>query len=80
MWQVYIIYSKKIDHYYVGVTNNLTWFLERHNQSWGRYTKRGIPWKVVHAESFEHKTDVLKREKEIKRSKRRKYIERLINR
>jgi putative endonuclease len=79
MWYVYIIYSEKIDHYYIGVTDNLNWCLERHNQGWGSYSKRGIPWKVVYTESFEHKTGALKREKEIKRIKSRKYIKRLIN-
>ena len=43
MWFVYIIYSKKLDKYYTGVTNDLEWRLERHNQGWGRFTKGGIP-------------------------------------
>jgi putative endonuclease len=72
MWYVYIIYSEKIDRYYIGVTDNLTWRLERHNQGWDRYTKRGIPWKIVYTESFENKTDTLRREKELKKLKSRK--------
>jgi putative endonuclease len=79
VWKVYILHSEKINRYYIGVTDNLTWRLERHNQGWGRYTKRGIPWKLVYTESFAQKTDALKREKEIKRMKSRKYIESLIN-
>jgi putative endonuclease len=79
MWQVYIIYSEKIDRYYTGSTENLSWRLERHNQGWGRYTKRGIPWKIVYTESFANKTDALSRERELKKLKSRKYIEQLIN-
>ena len=79
MWYVYILYSEKIDRYYVGITDNLEWRLERHNAGWGKYTKRGIPWKIVYTEEYETKSDALKREKKIKNKKSRKYIEYLIN-
>lgn len=78
MWLVYIIYSQKIDRFYVGATDNLEWRIERHNAGWGRFTKRGIPWKLVYSEEFNSKTDALKREKFIKRQKSRDFIERLI--
>ena len=69
MWYVYIIYSESTDKYYSGVTDDLDWRLERHNASWGRYTKRGIPWKIVYTEDYEKKADALKREREIKAGK-----------
>ncbi len=79
MWYIYIIYSEKINRYYVGIIENLDWRLERHNKGWGKYTKRGIPWKIVYSENYETKSEALKREKEIKNKKSRKYIEYLIN-
>jgi len=78
MWKMYILYSEKIDRYYTGTTDDLPWRLERHNAGWGRYTKRGIPWKIVHAEDFKKKSDALKREREIKARKSKKYIESVI--
>jgi len=66
MWFVYIIYSNKIDRYYVGYTDNLEWRLERHNQGWGRYTKRWIPWELVYNEKYNTKSEGIKREREIK--------------
>ena len=78
MWKLYIIYSEKIDRYYTGVTDNIVWRLQRHNDGWGRYTKRGIPWKVVYSEKFETKSDALKRERKIKNRRSRIYIESLI--
>jgi putative endonuclease len=78
MWFVYILYSVKIDRYYVGITDDLDWRLERHNAGWGRYTKRGIPWKIVYTENYSSKSEALKREREIKRKKSRAYIEWLI--
>lgn len=79
MWYVYILYSRKIDKYYTGYTDNLQWRLERHNDGWGRYTKQGIPWKLVYHETYSIKAEALRREKEIKQKKSRKYIEELIN-
>jgi len=78
MWKVYIIYSEKIDRYYTGITEDLEWRLERHNQGWGRFTKRGIPWMVVYNEKYITKSEAVKREREIKNRKSRKYIENLI--
>jgi putative endonuclease len=75
---MYIIYSEKIDHYYTGITDDIEWRLERHNQGWGRYTKRGIPWKIVYIEEFETKSAALKREREIKARKSKTYIKSLI--
>jgi putative endonuclease len=78
MWYTYIIYSEKLDRYYIGYTDNLSWRLERHNQGWGRFTKAGIPWELVYFEKYQTKQEALKRERKIKFKKSRKYIENLI--
>jgi putative endonuclease len=69
----------KIGKYYVGYTSNLTTRLERHNSGWGKYSSRGIPCKIVYFEKYNSKSDAIKREKEIKRKKSRKFIEKLIS-
>ena len=74
-----MLYSEKMDRYYTGIADDLVWRLERHNQGQGRYTKRGIPWKIVYTEDFDNKSDALKRESEIKSKKRISYIESLVN-
>uniref|UniRef100_A0A7V2ZJ94 GIY-YIG domain-containing protein n=1 Tax=Ignavibacterium album TaxID=591197 RepID=A0A7V2ZJ94_9BACT len=43
----YILYSEKIDKYYVGVTEDLILRLERHNEGWGKFTKTGILRKLL---------------------------------
>lgn len=78
-WFTYILYSLSIDRYYVGSTDDLEWRLERHNMGWGKYTKRGIPWRLVHYEIFPTKTESLGREREIKKKKSRRHIENLIH-
>ena len=78
MFHTYIIYSESIDKFYVGYTHNLTLRLERHNNGWGKYSSRGVPWNLVYSEEFSSKSEAIKRENEIKKKKSRKYIESLI--
>ena len=78
MFHTYIIYSESINKFYVGYTHNLTLRLERHNNGWGKYSSRGIPWALVYSEAFSSKSEAIKRENEIKKKKSRKYIESLI--
>ncbi|GAB6283693.1 MAG: hypothetical protein STSR0008_24830 [Ignavibacterium sp.] len=54
-WYTYILYSLKIDKFYVGSTNDIHWRLERHNLGWGKFTKKGIPWQLMYYEEFEDK-------------------------
>jgi putative endonuclease len=78
MFYTYILYSELIDRYYIGYTENLELRLERHNQGWSQYTKQGIPWNIVYFEKYEDKSAAIKREREIKNKKSRRFIEKLI--
>ncbi len=54
---VYILYSEKIDKYYVGKTENPKVRLEFHNSDLNRiWTKRGQPWEIVKLIEFENST------------------------
>ena len=53
--------------------------IKRHNEGATPSTKTGRPWKLVYSESYETNSDALKREREIKSKKSRKYIEYLIS-
>jgi len=78
MFTVYILYSKKLDRYYIGHTGNLEDRIERHNQGRSKSTKAGVPWILVYQERLENKPEAYKREMTIKKMKSRKYIEKLI--
>lgn len=72
---VYILYSEKIDKYYVGKTENPKVRLEFHNSDLNRiWTKRGQPWKIVKLIEFENSTLSSKSERFIKKQKSRKFI------
>jgi putative endonuclease len=75
---MYILYSEKTDQYYVGATNDLAQRLIWHNTDKNKFTSKGAPWRVVYFEEFASKSEAMKREREIKKKKSRKYIEWLI--
>lgn len=76
-FSVYIIYSKIIDQYYVGHSEDLTDRLYRHNNSGSKATKKAKDWKIVYTESYETRAEASRRESEIKKKKSRNYIEQL---
>ncbi len=43
----YILYSDKIDKFYKGSTSSIQNRLARHNGGHEKYTKKGIPWKLL---------------------------------
>src|SRR5215211_5002808 len=78
-YYVYILYSEKTNKFYVGSTEDITERLDnRHNAGRNISTKSGIPWVLRYCETFNSRTDAIKRELEIKRKKSRAYIEWLI--
>jgi putative endonuclease len=75
---LYILYSQKLNKYYVGSTPDLIRRLEDHNRGKEKFTKTGLPWVLVYKEIFENLRDARTREKQIKHRKSRQYIEQLI--
>ena len=78
MFYCYIIYSVKIDKFYVGQTEDLDSRLIQHNSALSIYTSKTSDWQMVYSEKFDTRELALKREVQIKKKKSRKYIEWLI--
>ena len=74
---VYILYSKSLDVYYKGFSENVEKRLEYHLDSVGKYTSKAKDWEIVFQKSFETKTEALKEEKRLKKLNR-KSLEKLI--
>ena len=76
---VYILFSEKYGKTYVGFTSNLIERFKSHNSlSQKGFTKNFRPWKVLHVEFFNNKSDALAREKHLKTGKGREFIKGLI--
>ena len=75
---IYILYSAKLDKYYVGSTSDIDRRIAEHNRGKSTYTKPGLPWELVYTEEFPTKREAVYREMEIKKRKSRTYIEKII--
>ena len=78
MPNIYILYSHKLDKYYVGACIDLQRRLYEHNIGYSKFTSLGLPWILKYSESFTTLPLAKKRELEIKKKKSRMYIEKLI--
>ena len=77
-YYTYILYSVQRYRYYIGSTgDNLEERLRRHNTNHKGFTGSANDWTYFHVEEFSSKEEAVKREKEIKLMKSRKYIESL---
>ncbi|PCE64812.1 GIY-YIG nuclease family protein [Sediminicola luteus] len=72
---VYILFSEKLNKYYVGYTNDLSERIERHNTSRSKYTSRGIPWKLLKVYPCKDRSEAVQLEKVIKGKGARRYME-----
>ncbi|MGP8214744.1 MAG: GIY-YIG nuclease family protein [Bacteroidia bacterium] len=73
---VYILYSQKLDKFYIGHTNNIDRRIIEHDNRENLGTN---DWVLKYSEQFLTRSLAMKRESEIKRKKRRTYLEWLIN-
>ncbi len=79
---VYILYSKMIDHYYIGYTiNNIEVRIEKHLSNFYRnkYTAQVKDWQLYLQIKCKTNNQARQIENHIKKMKSRKYISDLIN-
>ena len=80
---VYILYSKKLDRYYVGSTDkDFETRLAKHNSAYytsKSYTAKANDWSEKLILNCQNLEQMRKIERQIKKMKSRKYIEKLIN-
>jgi putative endonuclease len=80
MFCVYIIYSPKLDRYYIGSTDNFNLRIQEHNNAFYQdaFTKRGIPWEKTYLFEDLNSKQAYLIEKHLKKMKSKKYIQNLI--
>ena len=75
MFTVYVIYSPSHDKIYIGFTSDLEQRFLSHNELATKgYTIKFRPWRIVHTEEFEIKSEAMKREKQLKSFRGREFI------
>ncbi len=78
-YYVYILFSDRLNRYYIGSTKDIASRIEAHLWNHKGFTSKAKDWQLRYQEVFETKTEALAREKQIKRWKSRKLIEKLIS-
>jgi len=79
MFTVYVLKSNIVSKSYVGVTDNIVRRLKEHNSGKHFYTRRYLPWKIVHEEKFDNFVDARLREKFLKSTAGRRFLKRIFN-
>ena len=73
----YVLYSQKLDRYYIGHTSDVEGRLRRHNGRHKGFTTKADDWREVYWESYPTKEEAYRRELEVKKWKSRKRVQEL---
>ena len=76
---MYVLVSEKTGRRYVGSTGDLSDRLTRHNSGQSKATRHGLPWRLVHCETFASRTDAVRRELFLKTGKGRDELDSLLS-
>jgi putative endonuclease len=77
MFYVYVLRSSKTGRRYVGSCENVDDRVRRHNAGHSKATRHGIPWILVHSESFSNRAKAAKKERYYKSGRGRDDLDRL---
>ena len=75
---VYILQSKKDGSFYIGQCDDPDRRMSKHFDGMSKYTASKRPLRLVYFEVLNSRSEAIKREKEIKNKKSKKYLEFLI--
>jgi putative endonuclease len=72
---VYILHSEASGQYYIGYTKNLLQRITDHQNDQGGWTQGKGPWALSYYEEYDDDTEARKREIQLKRNRKRTYLE-----
>ena len=74
-FDVYVLQAARQKKIYIGFTSDLEARIKSHNELATKgWTIKFRPWNLVHVETFETKSEAMKREKELKSSRGRQFL------
>jgi putative endonuclease len=79
MYTIYIIYSQRIDKYYIGYSSNVQDRLLIHDRHSKGFSFTGIPCILVYSEQLDTKKEAMARESQLKKWKNRERLESLFD-
>ena len=79
MFTVYILKSKVAKKSYVGFTDDFWRRLKEHNSGKHFYTRRYVPWEIIHKEEFNNFDEAVEREKFLKTTSGRRFLKKIFD-
>ena len=77
MFHVYVLRSATTGRHYVGSCEFVDARLRRHNAGHSKSTRHGVPWVLLHRESFMTRAEAVRKERFYKSGRGRDELERL---
>ena len=74
MFNVYILESVTTSKGYIGYSTNLEARIQDHQSNRANWTRNKGPWKLIFLREFENKSDALKFEIALKKTRNKRYI------
>jgi len=74
MYYTYILFSEKLNRFYIGQTNDLESRLNQHNSGKGIFTGKTQDWIVVFSQQFNARADAMKFETKIKNRGAKRFL------
>ena len=73
-FKVYILWSASLQKFYVGSTGDLEDRLHRHNSGQGKFTSKGLPWKLIWESDCNDRVEAVQLENRIKKRGIERYL------
>ncbi len=67
MFYTYILFSKKLNRFYIGQTQDVDSRLIEHNSGKGKFTGKSDDWVIVFTQTFETRAEAMQLESKIKK-------------
>lgn len=77
-YYVYVLQSEKDNHFYVGMTNNISRRLREHNSGQNQSTKSRVPFRLILSEEYNERNEARDREKQLKSGFGREYVKQIV--
>ena len=74
MFTVYILFSKGLQKYYTGQTQNMENRLREHNSGETKFIRSGKPWELICTKNVETRSEAIRLEKKIKIYGAKRYL------
>jgi len=78
MYYVYALFSEKLNKRYIGSTRDVSNRLKEHNNGKSKFTKAGVPWKLIYQESHQSNHEARRRELFLKSGIGRKLLDQIV--